>query len=117
MTFLQMVTATLVHILKENLRDQANTNGKMVASILVYSKMDSKTEKESGRSDSMIRIVTCMRAPMKMIRKMVWACSHGKVEISTRGAIKMMSGTATVRCSGRMAPVIRVNGRKAYNTV
>lgn len=46
------------------------------------------------------------------IGRMATVYSHGRVVTSTRVHMWMMRETAMVKCSGQMAPYIKVNGNK-----
>lgn len=52
---------------------------------------------------------------MIMTRKAEWVSLLGKVEISIKEATRTMNGMVTVKCTGLMAPVIRVNGKMEFS--
>ncbi len=112
-----MVIVSPERTIWENQKDRASTNGKMAAFTLATSKMDSKLVKENGKSVSMTRIATCTRATTRTTRKTEWVCLPGSRATITRGATRMTNDTATVRCTGKMAPAIKANGTEASRTV
>ena len=111
----QTETYSLDHTDKENLKDLANTNGKMAAFISVSSSMDLNTAKESGESVSMPKTATCMKETMRTTRKTAWGNSLGKVAIIIKGATRTMRGMAMEKCTGKMDPVTRASGKKEFN--
>ena len=107
-------TASQAHMSWASQKVQANTSGRILASTLESSRMVSSTERESGRSDLTIKPVTCTRVLIKTIKRTAWECSRGSRATSIGDATRMTSGTAMARCTGKMAPVIRVSGIKAF---
>lgn len=50
-----------------------------------------------------------------MIRNLAWEFSPGKVATNIKDTTKMMSVMVTVKCSGLMEVVTKVNGKMVYN--
>ena len=101
----------------ENLKVKDNTNGKTTASIQASLKLVSNTAKESGKRESMIRTETCMRAAMRMTKKMELDFLPGSLEISTKGVIRTMRGMDMARCTGKMAVLTKESGSMEFKMV
>jgi len=63
----------------------------------------------------MHRTVILMKELTRTIRRMEWDSLSGKVAMSIRAATRMMRGMVTARCTGSMAHVTKVNGRRVSN--
>ena len=113
--FSQMETCLQEHTDKASLKELANTNGRMVAFILVNFKMDSNMAKESGESVIMLKIATCTKEIMRTTRKTEWDSSPGKVATIIKGATRMMRDMAMEKCTGKTDPAIRVSGKKEFS--
>ena len=72
-------------------------------------------ERESGRRFKMQQTAIPMKVNMPMIRKMVKELLFGKVEMSIKEAMLMMTEKDMAKCFGQMALHIRVNGKKEYS--
>ena len=110
----QTETYSLDHTDKENLKDLANTNGKMAVFISVSSSMDLNTAKESGESVSMPKTATCTKETMRTTRKTAWGNSLGKVAIIIKDATRTMRGMAMEKCTGKMDHATRESGIKVF---
>lgn len=114
-TFFIWVMCTLVSINMENLMDSDSTNGKIKALILVNFKMVLNMVKANGVSEEQISNATLTTVNIYMIRNLAWEFSPGKVATNIKDTTKMMSVMVTVKCSGPMEVVTKVNGKMVYN--
>jgi len=69
----------------------------------------------SGGRNSMLRTAIRMKVLTRTIKRMEWDSLSGKVVMSIRVAIRMTRGMVMVRCTGKMALVTKVNGRRVSN--
>jgi hypothetical protein len=69
----------------------------------------------NGRKQVIKQTVIAIRASTTKIKRMDMAYSIGRVEIYTKGTIKMMKEMALVKCIGLMDLVIKALGNKGFN--
>ena len=62
-------------------------------------------------------IVINMKVNMLKIKKRGMEFLNGRMEIYTRGIFLMIKNMDTVKCTGMMDLVIKVNGKMVYNLV
>lgn len=105
---LQMGIHTKALMLWGNRMDMENIIGLLVAIIKETFNTAWEVEKGFGREDQETLIGT--KVSTKMIRKKVLEHLFGKMDVYTKEISLMIFETVMVKCSGRMAEVIKENG-------